>query len=489
MCHVLPSTCLCLLCKCARLTAAGLSLMLAVSLGVAQAGTAESSPGPRRLRVADDHRHLVDAQGRPFFYIGDTAWELFHRLNREEAALYLENRARKGFTVIQAVVLAELDGLTEPNPYGHKPLRDDDPTRPSVVEGPNNDYWDHADFIVGKAASLGLVVGMLPTWGANWNRKWGKRAEIFTPENAAVYGEWLGRRYRDQPVIWILGGDRNPENDRHLAIIRAMAAGLARGDGGAHLMTFHPQGGSCSDQWFHRDEWLDFNMFQSGHAARDIANDEFTLKARGRDPVKPVLDGEPRYEDHPINWKADNGWFEAFDVRQAAYWSMLAGACGHTYGDHNIWQFWQPGRGPISQARTPWKTAIDHPASTQVGHMRRLFESRPWTRLAPDPSIVAGDAGKGGERVRAARAEDGSFLMVYAPFGQTVQVQLNKLAGRNVTAWWFDPRKGTAEKIGTWPKSPARAFDPPGEPGRGNDWVLVADDEAAGFDVPGLQPN
>ena len=81
--------------------------------------------------MADDHRHLVHADGTPFFYLGDTAWELFHRLNREEADRYLDDRARKGFTVIQAVVLAELDGLHTPNPYGDKPLVDDDPTRPN----------------------------------------------------------------------------------------------------------------------------------------------------------------------------------------------------------------------------------------------------------------------------------------------------------------------------------------------------------------------
>ena len=37
---------------------------------------------PQKLRVALDHRHLVLDNGKPFFYLGDTAWELFHRLDR-----------------------------------------------------------------------------------------------------------------------------------------------------------------------------------------------------------------------------------------------------------------------------------------------------------------------------------------------------------------------------------------------------------------------
>src|SRR4051794_8976666 len=124
--------------------------------------------GPRRLtqlKVGESGRYLVTADGKPFFYLGDTAWELFHRLNREEATRYLENRARKGFTVIQAVALAELDGLNDVNPYGFRPLIDNDPLHPDVKEGPDNDYWDHVDFIVEKANSLGLYIGFLPTWG------------------------------------------------------------------------------------------------------------------------------------------------------------------------------------------------------------------------------------------------------------------------------------------------------------------------------------
>src|SRR5207253_9567992 len=108
--------------------------------------------------------------------LGDTAWELFHRLDRDEATRYLENRAAKGFTVIQAVLLAELDGLHDPNAYGYLPLIGDDPTKPDIREGPANDYWDHVDFIENKAEDLGLVIGMLPTWGDKWHAKQGAPA-------------------------------------------------------------------------------------------------------------------------------------------------------------------------------------------------------------------------------------------------------------------------------------------------------------------------
>jgi hypothetical protein len=210
------------------------------------------------LQISANKRFLVSTDGKPFFYLGDTAWELFHRLNREEATLYLEDRARKGFTVIQAVALAELDGLNDPNPYGHRPLVENDPTRPDVKEGPDNDYWDHVDFIVKKANSLGLYVGFLPTWGDKWHLRQGQ-TPIFTAENAAIYGEWLGRRYRDGGLLWILGGDRLVANDLQREILRNMAAGIRKGDGGTHLVTFHPSGGAGSAEPFHSEEWLNFN--------------------------------------------------------------------------------------------------------------------------------------------------------------------------------------------------------------------------------------
>ncbi|HUT17637.1 MAG TPA: DUF4038 domain-containing protein, partial [Anaerolineae bacterium] len=129
--------------------------------------------GHGRLQVAPNHRHLQYADGRPFLYLGDTAWELFHRLNAEEAEQYLENRAAKGFTVIQAVVLAERGGLEEPNANGDRALRDDDPAQP------NEPYFRHVDWIVDRAEALGLVVGMLPTWGRYWKREGQREAPIF----------------------------------------------------------------------------------------------------------------------------------------------------------------------------------------------------------------------------------------------------------------------------------------------------------------------
>ena len=94
-----------------------------------------------RIQVHPNRRFLMTADGKPFFWLADTAWELFHRLTREEAQRYLANRAQKSFNVIQAVALAEFDGLRTSNRYGLTPLYDADPTRP------NEGYFAHIDSV------------------------------------------------------------------------------------------------------------------------------------------------------------------------------------------------------------------------------------------------------------------------------------------------------------------------------------------------------
>lgn len=454
------------------------------TLALVLALTAATVAAPPRLKVSDNHRFLVKEDGTPFFYLGDTAWELFHRLNKEEADRYLEDRARKGFTVIQAVVLAELDGLHTPNAYGHKPLEDDDPSKP--VEA----YFQHVDAIVAKAESLGLYIGMLPSWGDKWNAGKDAKDSVLNPENAGAYGEWLGRRYKGRPIIWVLGGDRMVDNDRHRETIGKLAEGLKKGDGGTHLITFHPRGGESSATWFHKEPWLDFNMNQNGH---NVTYETFrrTRQVYDLQPPKPVIDGEPIYEDHPIAFRPqENGHSTAADVRRPLYWDLFAGACGHTYGHHSVWQMYAPGRGPINGPLMPWFDAIQQPGAGQMQYGRRLIESRPVLDRVPDDEVIVPAAvatsvpGAGRYRFVATRDSKGRFAMVYAPIGRPFAVRMDKVNGPKVKAWWYNPRNGEAKAIGEFSAEGEKTFTPP-DPGEMLDWVLVLDDADEDFPPPG----
>ncbi|MBN2634103.1 MAG: glycoside hydrolase family 140 protein [Bacteroidales bacterium] len=447
------------------------------------------------LKVSSNNHYLVRADGTPFFYLGDTAWELFHRLNREEAVRYLEDRAEKGFTVIQAVALAELAGDRDPNPYGHLPLENLNPAKPAVKEGPQNDYWDHVDFIVDKANELGLYIGFLPTWG----RYWHDEKPLFTPQNAAVYGEWIGKRYGGKGVIWILGGDRRVETDTQREIIEAMALGLRKGDGGRNLITFHPRGGSGSSEYFHNSEWLDFNMRQNGHQAeysgkysdKDAVPHGNTRSDFDRKPAKPVIDGEPLYEDHPLRFRPkDNGHSIAADIRRCLYWDLFDGAFGHTYGHHSVWQMWSDKKNPVNGPLMPWYEAIEQPGAGQMQYGRKLIESRPFLSRIPDNEILVSHRvatavpGAGKYRFAATRDTEGSYAMVYAPAGRAFTVKMDVIKGAKIKAWWYNPRNGNATSAGNYENSGERTFTPP-DPGEALDWILVLDDASKKYPAPG----
>ena len=438
------------------------------------------------LRISENRRYLVHGKGTPFFYMGDTAWCLFHRLNREEADLYLETRARQGYTVIQAVVLAEHGGLTDPNANGDREFIDGD------IRRPNEAYFRHVDYIVEKAASLGLHIGMLPTWGDKAGVNcWGDGpAHFINEDNARYWGEFVGRRYGRQPIIWILGGDR--PGDCNEEIWRRMAAGIKATDGGGHLMTYHPMGGGhSSSAWFHNEDWLDFNMMQSGHQPF-LRNWMGVASDYGRVPVKPCMDGEPCYEEHPAS--GDFLYMNEYHVRAAAYWAMLAGAHGHTYGCHAVWQFYDPatGRKPQNRPRRRWQDSLDLPGARQMLHVRRLFESRPFLTRIPDQSLVRAGQTFGMGHARASRdgvkgAADASYLMVYVGSPREILIDTGKIAGDTIRGWWFDPRTGEATEIGVFPKQPAQAFRPPADC-MDLDWLLVLDDASKGYPAPGAKP-
>jgi Protein of unknown function (DUF4038)/Putative collagen-binding domain of a collagenase len=432
-----------------------------------------------QIKVSANKRYLVKADGTPFFWLGDTAWELFHRLNREQAAYYLKRRADQGYTVVQAVALAEFDGLHVPNPYGDLPLLYDDPNQP------NEAYFKHVDYIIDKAAENNITIAFLPTWGDKVMKStWGKGPEIFTPENARRYGQWLGKRYKDKKnIIWILGGDRNPQNETHLAIWRAMADGVLAGvgDNDKALLSFHPQPNDLgAGEYFHNDNWLDFNMFQTGHC-RDTRVFDKIQASYNRAPVKPVIDGEPIYEDHPVCFNAnDLGISNAYDVRKSAYLDLFAGAFGHTYGCHDIWQFYSPYREAVNGPKIFWQEAMELPGANQMKFVRKLMESRPILERVPDQSLIVEHDLPAAERIQATRGNDYAFI--YSAAGKSFTVILGKITGTKLNITWYNPRNGEIKKSDQVTNTGQQKFTPPTS-GYGQDWVLILDDVSKNYSL------
>ncbi|WP_209332731.1 glycoside hydrolase family 140 protein [Lunatimonas salinarum] len=429
-----------------------------------------------RLKVSDNQRYLITEQGDPFFWLADTAWELFHRCDRKEALYYLDKRASQGFNVVQAVALAEIDGLRDPNPYGQIPLENLDPRKP--VEA----YFEHVDFVIQEAAKRGLYIALLPTWGDKvFKNSWGVGPEIFTTENAYFFGKWMGNRYRAYTnIIWVIGGDRNPrENTTDLEVWNQLARGVEEGVGGKDraLMTFHPQpakpGGSSN--WFHEAAWLDFNMHQTGHCPNQ-ATYRIISHDYGLTPAKPTIDGEPLYEDHPNCFNAKElGYSIPDDIRRIMYWNVFAGAFGQTYGCHAVWQMYTSDRKPINAPLRPWKVALDLPMAHQVKHLKELMISRPFLSRIPAQELVLTNQDDDKTFVAATKDLYGSYALFYFPTGKTVQVDLSSLASSKLTLSWFDPRTGNSYSGGTFSRNANQRLIPPTEGEIGHDWVAIVD--------------
>jgi hypothetical protein len=454
------------------------------SLGFVQAQSNTDQHG--RVIVSADSRYLQYEDGKPFFWLGDTGWEIFHRLNKEEIDNYLENRKQKGFNLIQSVILAEFNGLRKPNQYGEVPFKDLDPDKI------NENYFELVDWTIRKANEKDIIIGLLPTWGDKVSALWGEGPVVFNNQNAYRYGLFLGKRYAmAKNIIWILGGDRPAVVDSQdwRPIWRAMAKGIEEGTSGKALISYHIWGGiNSTSQTLHSEPWLDINMMQSGHGSgHDVPVWEWISRDRALQPIKPTLDSEPNYEDHPVNpwpkWDPASGYFRDYDVRKQCYRSVFAGACGVTYGHHAVWQFWSPREEKINFADRYWTEAIDRPGAFQVGYLRKLIESRKPLDRIPDQTIITSGQGEKSEYMTAFRDNGGKYAMVYIPKGKTITVNVSFIKSKKVNAWWYNPKNNQATKAGQY-NSGSLQFTTP-TLGENNDWVLVIDNADIAFPAPG----
>lgn len=432
------------------------------------------------LKISGDHTFIVTQQDKPFLWLGDTAWELIHRLNREEVDIYLTDRAGKGFNVIQTVVLAELDGLNTPNAYGEKPLIQNDPVRL------NEEYFRHVDYVINKAGKLGLYIRLLPTWGDKFNKKWGAGPVVFNPGNSEIYGELLAKRYQaNTNIIWILGGDRDPENENHFSIVRAMANGIRKADT-LHLITYHPTGGKKATDYFLHEPWLDLDMCQSGHS-RKSREYSYVFESRKSHVVRPFINGESRYENIPDRFWEDQpyGWLDDADIRISAYWSMIAGAAGITYGCNDIWQMYDIHREPVIKARTGWQIALELPGSSQLRYLKRIFEILPWQKMVPDQSLILNDNPENESHILSAITVDKQIIVAYTPTGNPIRIDCSKIESAIVKALWYNPRSGKVKQIGDFDTMEPHEYKPWTD-GWGSDFLLILAGEGASVNFEAL---
>ena len=408
---------------------------------------------------------------KPFFMLADTAWLLYDKLEDEEIELYYKNRRGLGFNTIFAVAVYSdprfetQDGM----PHGKKDIN-------------SLDYWNAVSRNIDAAEKYGLYVALLPAWGS-----FVKKGYI-NCDNVQKYADFLGDFFKEkQNLIWVIGGD--VRGDTNFEVFDTLGRTLKRCNP-ERLITYHPFGRTGSYLWFNDCQWLDFNTFQSGHRRYDQLklnvwddnsssedsfgedNWKYVAKNFSYDKVKPCMDAEPSYEGivqglHDFS----QPYWEARDVRRYAYWSVFEGACGFTYGNNAVIQFYRQGERRAYGVRETWLEGLHACGGSQMQYLKAIMESVDFVNGEAHPEYVL-NQGEKYHRTSVFAGKD--FVLCYNYCGDTIELCLKDYSGRTFDAYWINPENGSRSYINTFLCGEGELnFSPAPRHELSNDWVLA----------------
>jgi hypothetical protein len=426
---------------------------------------------------------FVDQFGSPCFACGEDAAYLNEQLLKSDVEIYLSDRAARGFNVIW---LIPVDKVYQSNPpydaYGNAPFKGAD------FSNFNEAYWNYVDYVMQRCLRYGITVLLMPAF-MGLNAKVGYYDDFFRQSDTTLqgYGTFLGNRYKSFPnLIWLLGGDADPNNRPEWAKLNTLAVGIKAADPG-HLMTIEacrfrdasggggavPNGGYSSVDahmiaYGSVQPWLDINwVYQT---APTCASGAQRCYSQG----KPCLLGEDWYElDHSMT---------AAGLRAEGYGAILGGCTlGRLFGNQQIWPFNSPNSGNPSTMPS-WQSQLSSEGSVGQQLLGKLFRSRSHHLLAPDTSNAVMMTGASSGSV-CARTSDGKTIIAYLPTSQTVRINMSEITdeGGKASCHWFNPSTGTVIEIGNLATSGTHDFTSPDS----NDWVLVIDSAKAALRAPG----
>jgi hypothetical protein len=439
----------------------------------AQTGDSGAKPGMRiypyafPLKTIPGSRYLVDQSNQPFFWSGDAAWSLIAQLNAKDAELYLNNRSKKGFTVIM-VSLIEHKFCTNPpsNIYGENPFNG------RIFASPAEEYFAHADSIIESAGMHNIVVLLAPLYLGYDCQDEGWCAEVkdASLEDLGSWGRYVGNRYKKfNNIIWLIGGDTDPSPVKEKVL--EMVMGIREQDS-LHLFSAHNQPESMAITPWKGESWLAVNDVYSYDS---VLYKKYKIAYNLR-PVKPFYQIESAYENEHNSTPQQ--------IRSQAYWAILSGATGHVFGNCPVWHF---GSAKKFCEVSDWRKEMNKSGSVSMDYLQRLFRSRSWQTLVPDfeNHLISKGYGTWGtkDHVAGARTSDGNTVIAYLPSKRTISVDLGNIIGSKARCWWFNPSDGKAIEIGTYPVSGLRSFTPPSE----GDWVIVIDNLASKLPAPGSE--
>lgn len=412
------------------------------------------------IKVSEDKRHLADQKGRPFFYFSDSGWLLFSGLSVQEAREYFIKRKSQGLSVIHIFLT--------PTP-GRKSRNGLEPFENFNFSKPVDAYFGEVERYIAIADSLKIGLALVPLWYSCCNDGWGDNTRDYMKKNGIEknygFGKYIGNRFKKyKNIIWIMGGDNDPHDNREE--IRALALGLKEASPN-QLITYHASSTHSSTDVWENEKWLDFSMvytyFRGFHKAWNYMQPdvyEVCYTEYLKQPIMPFILGESTYEGEHDEMGS------ALQARKQAYWTMLSGGAGHSYGS----PLWSVNDSKVKE--NDWREILDLEGANTLKHLNALFALFDWTKLVP---VLPNQVGKGfakNDYAVTAITDDKKILVHYIPSQRNVNINLNMLSDGELKATQFNPRTGELKELKTIPKKRKDQFfnySPPDA----NDWVLL----------------
>ncbi|MGN6762630.1 MAG: apiosidase-like domain-containing protein [Leifsonia sp.] len=429
-------------------------------------GDVAASPG--FLEAAPSGRHLRYRDGTPFFWLADThwrfAWERWDEANKPGWSSQFRDtvdlRVRQGFTVYQGNLLS----YSPPDFWS------------AAAGGPTIDVAFFRDVVDPRMAYI-AEAGLVHALGIGWHH-----AADEDPAALTRLARYVVARYGAYPVVWTLGGevagyDAARRADR-IAAWRDVALAIRDIDDYHHPISAHLTNERPIAGYYQDEDWLTLTLNQLGHGDLDMDPSHWTEHLR-RSPGRPLVEGESFYEGL-ISVEA-TGRRQVTDVmmRQVAYRAIQSGCCGYSYGAQGCWNAaWDQSEAESSWGSLPWYEGVDLPGGQQLGYLRQLYESLPWTALRPADHAFTADSGINETFYPPSVAADDSTSTVVIHFGETYRPDeggglLQNLPQAAYRLEWFDPRTGERSTVAA-EAAPVDGRLPVPPPPSPEDWVLVA---------------
>ncbi|MGZ3814552.1 MAG: apiosidase-like domain-containing protein [Mucilaginibacter sp.] len=431
------------------------------------------------LKLSTNKKYLTDSKNKPFLIKEISAWGLIQALSEADESAFIDSVKRKGFNTLMVSIISYDTRFagSPPDWQGISPFK----TRWDLSTY-NLAYFDHADRFLRMAKAKGMLVLLVPCYlGYKGDKNQGWWDELLSPNNSVaksrVYGQFLGQRYQNfSNIIWEAGGDNKGDSALYEHMDNIIQ-GIKQADK-QHLWTGHFESAEGTN-WSTGDKlyakYIDIDGlydFTESALGKDAPQYKTELEHYGKG--KMIFQLDQSYE-HDIPHGADNEnpqW-----IRRKNYDGLLSGCAGTSFC---------PGeKDNTGYVFTNWQPLMNTDGMQQMRYCFKLFSSRAWQRLVPvhgDKIIKAGRGTYGTiDYVCAAQTVDHNTFIAYLPVGGTLNLDLAALNTPKLKAWWYDPRTGKAQLIGTFAAQGTKELTAPTQ----EDWLLVVDNAEMKLGEPG----